>query len=407
MTFYNGLDRVLEGELAFPLAQGQSVSHFAMDLNGKLRSAVVVEKELGRVAYESTIRQRIDPALLEQTQGNNYKARVYPIPAKGRKRIVVTYEQNLFVSEGNYQFNIPFGFKEVIDEFEIEIKCNNSNVLPEVLEGFKKDLKFIKKGNSSYASYKAKSADLNRDLKLKIPVSDVFGLQTFDEYFHITKTFTPKKRIKNKPNSITILWDASYSMQYKRLEEELNLISNYIKYLKNVRIHTIVFSNAVVGSKSLRIKDGDAKELIDYLKRVVYDGGTSYSSLFIPKSDEVLLFSDGLHNLGELELNKSTNLYCINSVSSADHQLLNKISNENNGTYVNLNNVSDGSALDLLKHEAFQFLGVEHQNSVFETYPKSGTVVNENFNLSGKYVDVSPVVLLFGYGEDITERIKS
>ena len=48
MTFYNALNKVLEGELAFPLAQGQSVSHFAMDLNGKLRSAVVVEKELGK-----------------------------------------------------------------------------------------------------------------------------------------------------------------------------------------------------------------------------------------------------------------------------------------------------------------------------------------------------------------------
>ena len=132
MTFYNGLNRVLEGELAFPLSQGQSVSHFAMDLNGKLRSAVVVEKELGRVAYENTIKQRIDPALLEQTQGNNYKARVYPIPAKGYKRIVITYEQNLLINDKNYQFEIPFGFKDSVNSFKIEIKSNNINSQPKV-----------------------------------------------------------------------------------------------------------------------------------------------------------------------------------------------------------------------------------------------------------------------------------
>ena len=36
MKFYNELDSTLEGELAFPLGEGQSVSNFAMDVNGKL-----------------------------------------------------------------------------------------------------------------------------------------------------------------------------------------------------------------------------------------------------------------------------------------------------------------------------------------------------------------------------------
>ncbi len=82
MKFYNELDRTLEGELVFPLGEGQAVSRFAMDVNDKLREAVVVEKELARVAFESTVRQNIDPGLLEKTEGNNYKARVYPNFAK-------------------------------------------------------------------------------------------------------------------------------------------------------------------------------------------------------------------------------------------------------------------------------------------------------------------------------------
>ncbi|MBI3239406.1 MAG: trypsin, partial [Flavobacteriia bacterium] len=56
MTFYSEEARVLEGELYFPLAAGQTVSRFAMEVDGKLREGVVVDKAQGRVAFESTVR---------------------------------------------------------------------------------------------------------------------------------------------------------------------------------------------------------------------------------------------------------------------------------------------------------------------------------------------------------------
>jgi TonB-dependent SusC/RagA subfamily outer membrane receptor len=406
MTFYNGLDRVLEGELAFPLAQGQSVSQFAMDLNGKLRSAVVVEKELGRVAYETTIKQRIDPALLEQTQGNNYKARVYPIPAKGYKRIVISYEQNLLVNNGNYQFKIPFGFEKPLNNFKIEIKCNNQIIRPVINKEFQDDLKFSKSDNSVIGKFEGQFIDLKRNLALEIAVKDVFSISTFDDYFHVSKTFVPKSRLKVKPKSLTILWDASYSMQYKRLDEELDLLTNYLKYLGDVKVNVITFSNVVISNETYKIKDGIVDDLKATLKQTRYDGGTSYKNLRIPKSDEILLFSDGLHNLGTIDFIKDTKLYCINSVSSANHQLLEVLSSEQGGNYINLNSISAKSSIGLLKYEAFEFLGAKHKNTLFEIYPEPHTVVNENFNINGKYVQDLSIELLFGYGDEITERIK-
>ena len=79
MLFYNPSNTVLEGELNFPLGEGHNVSRFALDINGKLREAVVVDKELGRVAFEQIVREGVDPALLEKGTGNNYKARIYQI----------------------------------------------------------------------------------------------------------------------------------------------------------------------------------------------------------------------------------------------------------------------------------------------------------------------------------------
>src|SRR5260221_13695853 len=70
LTFFNPNRRVLEGELVFPLAGGQSITGYALEVAGKLRQGVVVEKETARVAFEATERRGIDPGLAELTRGN-------------------------------------------------------------------------------------------------------------------------------------------------------------------------------------------------------------------------------------------------------------------------------------------------------------------------------------------------
>ena len=50
MTFVNGTGRVLEGEFEFPLGEGESVTGYALDINGRMRQGVVVENTSGRMA---------------------------------------------------------------------------------------------------------------------------------------------------------------------------------------------------------------------------------------------------------------------------------------------------------------------------------------------------------------------
>src|ERR1035437_1727697 len=52
-SYFNMNDRVMEGEFNFPLAEGQTVSRFALDINGQMREGVVVEKEQGRKTFEA------------------------------------------------------------------------------------------------------------------------------------------------------------------------------------------------------------------------------------------------------------------------------------------------------------------------------------------------------------------
>src|SRR5215831_12936450 len=56
MVFFNPNRRVLEGELQFPLLEGQTIAGFALDVDGRLRDAVPVEKSRGQAVFEDVSR---------------------------------------------------------------------------------------------------------------------------------------------------------------------------------------------------------------------------------------------------------------------------------------------------------------------------------------------------------------
>ena len=95
LTFQNPEARTLEGRFAITLPEGASVSRFAMEIGGEWQEGEVVEKQRARTSYESFLHQRKDPALLEQGAGNQFSARVFPIPANGTKHLVLTYAEVL------------------------------------------------------------------------------------------------------------------------------------------------------------------------------------------------------------------------------------------------------------------------------------------------------------------------
>ena len=99
MIFVNDTNRILEGELEFPLGESETVTGYALDINGKMREGVVVEKDKGRQVFETVIRQNVDPGLIEKTTGNNFKTRVYPLPAKGSRHVQITYQSKLWQAE--------------------------------------------------------------------------------------------------------------------------------------------------------------------------------------------------------------------------------------------------------------------------------------------------------------------
>jgi tetratricopeptide (TPR) repeat protein len=100
LYFHNPEARIREGTFSITLPAGAVVSRFAMESNGQLMEAEVVEKQLARRAYEDFLHRKQDPALLEKAEGNQFSARVFPIPGTSDKHLVISYSQE--VTPGHY-----------------------------------------------------------------------------------------------------------------------------------------------------------------------------------------------------------------------------------------------------------------------------------------------------------------
>ena len=94
-TFVNHTASQLEGVFHFPLPQDASIAGFAMWIGNEKVEADVVEKQRAREIFETILREKRDPGLLEWAGGNLFKARVFPIFAHSEKRVSITYTQVL------------------------------------------------------------------------------------------------------------------------------------------------------------------------------------------------------------------------------------------------------------------------------------------------------------------------
>lgn len=122
LTFENPTPRTIEGRFTIDLPQGSAISRFAMKIEEQWQEGEVVERQAARVAYEDFLHRKQDPALLENQAGDRFSARVFPIPANGRKELILSYSQELTDSQVPYSLRLA-GLPE-LSELDVEIIVN-------------------------------------------------------------------------------------------------------------------------------------------------------------------------------------------------------------------------------------------------------------------------------------------
>lgn len=413
MTFMNHSSRVLEGELEFPLGEGQTISRYALDFNGKLREGVVVEKEKGRQVFESIVRRGVDPGLAEMTRGNNFKTRVYPIPSQGTRRVLIAYEQELKNIEGKKHYSIPLQFNQVIGQFSIQVQVFKQTVKPKMEENPFNHFKFESWNEGYQASFTANNYSPEKILSFQIP--DVPGKEnvfTEDEgsttYFYLPTSIPIETRPKKMPKSLTLIYDVSGSSGKNDKSKELALLRAYFEKLGNVPVQLIEFSSRI--STGTTIVADKSRDVLDIIQHLGYDGGTQLGCLDFTKykSDEIILFTDGISNFGKSHpVNSTTPLIIINSNPIADHSYLRSLAQMNFGNYINLCALTLDEAEKILTSNPYRFIGSEYdKTAITEVYPYPNMVVNESFSIAGMLkTKEASITLHFGFGNETTKSI--
>lgn len=103
--------QALEGKYLFDLSPQASVSDFAVWDGDTRIPGVMMEKRRANAVYASVKQQQIDPGLLQQTDEHGgttaFSAKVFPIPARGTKRVELEYTETLPVDGLTSRFSFP------------------------------------------------------------------------------------------------------------------------------------------------------------------------------------------------------------------------------------------------------------------------------------------------------------
>src|SRR5215468_6964519 len=111
--FYNPNDGRVEGTFVFPVPKGAHLDKFTMEIDGKQVQAELVNADKARALYEDIVRRLKDPALLEYAGRDLFKVRIFPIEARSRKRVVISYTQLLKSDAGLVGYTMPLSAEKL------------------------------------------------------------------------------------------------------------------------------------------------------------------------------------------------------------------------------------------------------------------------------------------------------
>ncbi len=308
IVVYNPNDRILEGQFSFPVSDGQTVSRFALDLNGKLRDAVVVDKSKARATFEAIERRGVDPALLEWTRDNAFRTRIYPIMPRATRRILIAYEQDLTQGEDGLQYTLPIAVDDTVTSFTWDVTVAAFGAKPQLSGNSTDSISFSNRGRSFTSSVARTNFVIDQPFVIDVPVVPAAHVVTVNEhrgdtYASIVVASPRSSETSTErplPRKIAIAWDASLSGARRDHEKELQFFDAYFKKNNNVDVQLHVFAHEVISDQRFVVRDGKWADLRKTLSTMTYDGATQLGAVNFStlRSDLIFLVSDGVSTFG-------------------------------------------------------------------------------------------------------------
>lgn len=299
LTLRNPTGRVLEGNLQFPLAPGQQIVGFALDIDGAMRDAVPVPKDRGREVFETIVREGVDPGLLEQTAGDAFRLRVYPFAPGGTRQVRLVLMAPLQRDGRADTVALPLAFARGLDHIELTLATPGRPVLsglvgaPTITRSGAGHRITLRAGDIADAGIATLKVPFERRLAVQLKRRD--GATWFAADVPVDASDTPRVL----PRRVGLLWDSSMSGRERAHALEFALLDAYFHAAGTIEVELLRLRDVADAPLRFHIRSGDWRALRRELESTVYDGATAAGE-WTPAADtaEFLLFGDGLFNHG-------------------------------------------------------------------------------------------------------------
>lgn len=330
-VFINDYPRDIEGTYIFPLPEEASISEFSMYSNGKKLIGQILDRDKARAIYEEIVRQMKDPALLEYVGRNMFKARVFPIPARGEKRIELEYTEIIKSDAGLCHYLYPLNTEKFsnrpLKDVTITVKIKSPVPLKNIYSP-SHDIKVIRENdNQVEVSYEERDVKPDKDFELYYGLSEKdIGLNLIthkedgESGFFMLLISPKEKNPQLIKKDITFVIDTSGSMAGEKIEQAKSALRFCLENLnEGDRFNLISFSTDTVRFKNSLVNYDvkTKKEALQFIEELQAEGGTNINdalmaafdyqkSLFTKDSSPgmVVFLTDGLPTVGERNIER-------------------------------------------------------------------------------------------------------
>jgi len=439
-VFVNHYGRDIEGTYLFPVPEGATVSDFAMYIGSERVKGEILDSREARRIYEDIVRRMRDPGLVEYMGRNLFRARVYPIPGNGEKRVQISYTEVLKAENSLVKYLYPLNTekfsRDPLADVSVAVRIESRVPIVNVYSPSHK-ISVRKDGEGqARAGYEDRNVRPDKDFLLYYSLSkDDIGLSFMNwegqdgKYFMLLAS--PRFAAAGEravAKAIALVLDSSGSMsgaKIKQAKEAARFILNHLD--RRDEFTLIDFDDGVTAfSNGLLPASGEnVARALKFVDGIEDSGGTNINDALLAalsrmgggeRPGYVLFLTDGLPTVGTTETaeilknlgkgnERRSRIFVFGVGDDVNTELLDRIASDHRGSsaYVGesedlevaLSGFYEKISSPLLADVAVTFKGIETS----QVYPR---VLPDLFKgsqliLVGKYTGEGPVgVILTG-----------
>jgi Ca-activated chloride channel homolog len=242
--FHNPNSRPIEGTFLLPLPRGAQIQSFRMEIDGEWVDAELLPADRARKIYEDIVRSLKDPALLEYVGRDAFKVRIFPIDARGNKRVSLSYTQVLRSDSGLVDYAYPLSPQQFsakpIPQVSLKIDVKTTQPLKSIYSPSHPVEIHRLDPHRATISYKTTDVRPDKDFQLYFaPERDEIGLHLMsyrpgpdDGYFLLLLSPGLDPRADRvMPKDIVLVLDTSGSMMGPKMEQAKRALLSCVESL--------------------------------------------------------------------------------------------------------------------------------------------------------------------------------